>query len=1386
MFTKNGKVLSFSLAALLQTGALSAAEPVNVLEPVSASGTKESETLNVSSSQLGLEGPIEFSTSYNEDLGVIFGANFATYINAMNALAFEIEGGENMYRLNGTWGFAINERNRIKFSIERLADNDDYDFASGTESEWIGQNAIGGSYQYILDAGWLQAIDLNAYGAKADSKNYNAVVFFDKAGNPLVNQRRITGGETAGASVGLTLLPTQRTRAEIALHYDAVNYDIKYDEDDPSTSGLGFSADIEHLLSERIKAKIGADVLSTDHTYEAGITWLAPSKIGSSLEFSVLGSYLDSQTTSDQAYQVGVQAIYGWDEGSSQQNTGYSSFTALALQDLKTWARDPAVRMPEVMAVVDEAVFAAVPKLIGDIPDVTTPELTPIDFTVAPYFKSDGENQSTLTYTATGLPQGIKMNTNGRLVGTTPDEEQTKVYPVDVIATNSWGFSQPDSFNLKVEVEVLAPIALPIPPKSYEEGATGQVDLSQFFKDPNVPEDKTPRKAKAQADSGLTYTLISKPAGWDTPLTINETTGVISGVVPFYKADGNNTYEFVVTAANAGGFVENPVKVTVIDINRVIAEPIPQQSFVEDQRVDGLLDLNNYFHSENNTTLSYKATGLEKTGLSVTPTGQLVGVAAPVSETTTYTAAVIATNTEGAQATNPLVVVIEAFAGNIVLEEAIPAQTTVEKDILDANNSINLNDYFTNDQDGAIAYNSDDLSNLGSVSINDNGVIVGTVKEVDSNTVTSVAIEAYNPDDSNITPVNTQIEYTLLAIPSSEAIPAQSANERSVFSLDVNASGTGNFQPATPGDLTYSLSGAPTGWTVNNEGVINGTVPVFNAANNVYTVKVTAVNSLDNSLTTTQSFEFTVLDISSEITVGSVPTQNVPEGYDYTSGTTAINLNEVFTDTDGNELVFSDNGQLANIGLRIDANGMIVGEVTVDANTQNLTIPIVAAEKDDSSVSATVDIVFNIAAQVSSEQLTNQTAVDNTDYSYNAAVEGNFQPYNASNPQADQNLVFSMTGAPSTMSIDTVTGLISGKAAYVPGSNNVYNITVTATNIMDEQLKSSQPFQLTVKAGTISITAAPQAQKAPEGTTYTAGTNAIDLNQVFKDSAGREMVFTDDGKLADIGLSINANGFIVGTLKAEANVFDLPVNITAKEKDNSAVTATVAVRYTIAAEVSSSTISDQEIEANSTSVPYNFDAAKAGNFQPMPNPNTDLTFTLAGAPTGLKIDSKTGVISGNIPYSPSGSADYTITVKAENTLNKETGATFSTDESYKLKLSAGVGFQLVTSQPFPDQVKIRTGTVGFEYNAAQMGQFQPFNYQDPNNNTLVFKMSGNPSYLVIDSKTGVIKQTPPPVNDPSIDFPDYYRTYYIKVWAEQAADTSLRSEETLTFTTIVE
>ncbi|MBK9081557.1 MAG: putative Ig domain-containing protein [Rhizobiales bacterium] len=295
-----------------------------------------------------------------------------------------------------------------------------------------------------------------------------------------------------------------------------------------------------------------------------------------------------------------------------------------------------------------------------------------------------------------------------------------------------------------------------------------------------------------------------------------------------------------------------------------------------------------------------------------------------------------------------------------------------------------------------------------------------------------------------------------------------------------------------------------------------------------------------------------------------------------------------------------------------------------------------------------------------STALANQTGADAS--SVNLDVSGAF-----SDPDATDALAFSASGLPAGLSIDPVTGVISGTIDHSASASGPYSVTVTATD--PSGATTSQTFTWTV------TNPAPAAQD--DG--FAASENTIASGNVLVDNGSGADADPDgdaltvsavNGVAGNVGSAVaggNGGSFTIGadgTLSFDpgADFNDLAVGetrttsvtYTISDGEGGTSTATATVTVTGVNDAPTSTALANQTGADASSV--NLDVS--GAFSD-PDATDALAFSASGLPAGLSIDPVTGVISGTIDHSASASGPYSVTVTATDPSGATTSQTFT-------------------------------------------------------------------------------------------------------------------------------
>jgi hypothetical protein len=311
------------------------------------------DSLTLSNADLGLYGPVNFSTTYSQVYGMIVSGQYTQALGNQNALSFLADGSKKEGRANLTWGYAMTPRQRIKLTGEYLAQDMDFNYYSGEVKRWENQEAYGATYEYIVAHHFLNDINFNTFYSHTGSSDLSNVNY-----DGATNLRRIAGGTDKSASTGVDVLPTQSTLVGLQLNYDDVTYNTHY-QNNQNTTGFGATINLQQLITQRVKLQLLAADRNPINTYGTEVDYLVKTTPGTRLELAITGERDIAQGNLTNDSRVGLNVNYAWGGSSknanAQDNNGYQLASVDSANDLTNWSSNPAVKMSQVLAVTDQA-----------------------------------------------------------------------------------------------------------------------------------------------------------------------------------------------------------------------------------------------------------------------------------------------------------------------------------------------------------------------------------------------------------------------------------------------------------------------------------------------------------------------------------------------------------------------------------------------------------------------------------------------------------------------------------------------------------------------------------------------------------------------------------------------------------------------------------------------------------------------------------------------------------------------------------------------------------------------------------------------------------------------------------------------------------------------
>ncbi len=489
----------------------------------------------------------------------------------------------------------------------------------------------------------------------------------------------------------------------------------------------------------------------------------------------------------------------------------------------------------------------------------------------------------------------------------------------------------------------------------------------------------------------------------------------------------------------------------------------------------------------------------------------------------------------------------------------------------------------------------------------------------------------------------------------------QTNNEGDSVSLSISASDSS-------GTLTYAAEGLPPGLVINpTTGAISGTVTAGDAANGPYFVTILAEDGTYSASTT-----FT-WNVNSPVSI------NVPDDQTNNQGD-SVTLSISVTNTAGGTLSWSASG-LPN-GLSINSStGVISGTVSYGGSWEPAVTATNGTYSDTESFGWTVNSFVSIADP--GDQL-NQVG-DAVSLTVTAADE------------ASGTLSYSASGLPTGLSINSSTGAITGTVGTGASTSAPYTPTVTVSDGTNEAVDT---FTWTINpSGSVSI-------PYVASQTNTAG-DEVALPVSVNNTAGQTLFFTASGLPA--GLYINpVTGLIFGTVSAGDSAGS-PYSVTVTASSGSS-TASQTFNWTVdaAATVTLANPGDQFGNEGAT-VSVSLSGADSSSGTPY--------YAAFGLPPGLKINTSTGAITGTVAVGDSAYGPYTVTVIAND-------GTYSASQTFAWNVSAPI---TITEQN--DQTNNEGDSASLSISASDTS------------GTLTYAAEGLPPGLKINPSSGAITGT---------------------------------------------
>ncbi len=379
---------------------------------------------------------------------------FTAPITESTAYSVAGEVGVRDYRVGGTLGWRIVDNQRIKLTAEYLWQKIGYSFFTGDTRQWVNQGAIGADYQYeFLGCNYKPQIDLSAYYSHANSKTLST-----RTGTTVINGtvfnftdfRRIAGSNAVGVSPGVTVQPWMGGVVGVDLNYDNVRYNTRYNTRNDAT-GFGGTIRLGQAITDCVGVGVSAAVRKPFNDYQGNVSWSNVPFFGNWV-VGLFGGYVVGKEALPNTWNVGLNFNYIMEPIAPAARVslkgdlkGEGMLPRPSPDDFLAWTADPAVHMPQVLAITDERVEldpvpvlcppGSAPLLTSTIPTQAFGTVLVGTFNVASHFSG-----SNLTFTATTTAPGVTVTvTPSGVVTVTVPTIAFRTVPVTITATNSCG-----------------------------------------------------------------------------------------------------------------------------------------------------------------------------------------------------------------------------------------------------------------------------------------------------------------------------------------------------------------------------------------------------------------------------------------------------------------------------------------------------------------------------------------------------------------------------------------------------------------------------------------------------------------------------------------------------------------------------------------------------------------------------------------------------------------------------------------------------------------------------------------------------------------------------------------------------------------------------------
>jgi hypothetical protein len=800
----------------------------------------------------------------------------------------------------------------------------------------------------------------------------------------------------------------------------------------------------------------------------------------------------------------------------------------------------------------------------------------------------------------------------------------------------------------------------------------------------------------------LRYELLASPSG----MTLDTNTGAIAWTPS--EAQGPSTNTVTVRVYDSGTpfmAATNSFTVTVNEVNLAPALTVPADQIVSE------LTLLSVTNTATDADLPANALTFEllagPAGLTLDAnTGAIAWTPAEAQGPSTNTVTVRVYDSG-----EPTLAMTNSFAVTVNEVNSAPALTVPADQIVSELTLLSVTNTATDADLPANALRYELLAGPSGMTLDTNtGAIAWTPAEAQGPSTNTVTVRVYDSGEPTLAMTNS-FTVTVNEVNSAPAltVPAdQIVSELTLLSVTNTA--TDADLPANA--LTFELMAGPAGLTLDaNTGVIAWT-PTEAQGPSTNTVTVRVYDSGEPTLAMTNSFTITVNEVN------SAPALTVPADQ-IVSELALMSVTNTATDADlpANALTFE---LLAGpSGMSLDTNTGVIAWTPTEAQGPSAnTVTVRVYDSGEPTLAMTNSFTVTVnevnsapALTVPADQVVSELALMSVT---NTATDADL-PANA--------LRFELLASPAGMTLDTNTGVIAWTPAEAQGPST-NTITVRVCDSGEPTLAMTNSFTVTVnEVNSVPVLTVPTNCVMDELTLLSVTNTATDT-----DLPANALTF--ELLAGPAGLTLDTNTGVIAWTPAEAQGPSTnTVTVRVCDSGEPALAATNSFMVTV----------NEVNSAPALAVPADQIVSELA-LMSVTNTATDadvpanaLTFELLAGPSGMSLDTNTGVIAWT-PAEAQGPSANTVTVRVYD----------SGEPTLAMTNSFTVTVNEVNSAPAltvpADQIVSELALMSVTNTAADA---------DLPANALRFELLAGPSGMTLDTNTGVIAWTPAEAQGPS-------------------------------------